>query len=107
DELAGFAVCHAGRGTEAGSGSCYVKFAAATPGPRAPARFDGLLAACEAFAASRGSAALAAGVSLGRESAYRSLRACCFRTVLLGATMDRLGRPPSLDAGAFVLDDGR
>jgi GNAT superfamily N-acetyltransferase len=107
DELAGFAVCHAGRGTEAGSGSCYVKFAAATPGPRAPARFDGLLAACEAFAGSRGCAALVAGVSMGRESAYRSLRACGFRTVLQGVTMHRPSTPPYHDAGAFVLDDWR
>src|SRR6266481_409043 len=28
DQLAGLAVCHAGRGTEAGSGKCYVKFGA-------------------------------------------------------------------------------
>lgn len=35
DDLAGFAVCHTGPGTEAGSGACYVKFAATV---RAPAR---------------------------------------------------------------------
>ena len=31
----GFAVCHAGAGTEAGSGVAYAKFAAVRPGPRA------------------------------------------------------------------------
>jgi predicted N-acetyltransferase YhbS len=31
--LEAFAVCHVGAGTEAGGGTCYVKFAAARPGP--------------------------------------------------------------------------
>lgn len=31
DSLAGFAACHCGRGTEAGSGACYVKFGAPDP----------------------------------------------------------------------------
>ena len=38
-KLAAFAVCHAGAGTEAGAGICYVKFAAVRPGPHAEPRF--------------------------------------------------------------------
>jgi hypothetical protein len=42
--LAGFAVCHCGVGTEAGSGACYVKFGAIRPGPDAGRNFERLLA---------------------------------------------------------------
>src|SRR5262245_24704486 len=59
--LHGFAVCHVGAGTEAGGGVCYVKFAAARPGAKAAADFEGLLDGCERFAAGRGAAELVAG----------------------------------------------
>jgi len=106
-DIVGFAVCHQGRGTEAGSGSCYVKFAAAAPGAAAPARLERLLAACDAFAASRGSATLVAGVSMGRAFAYRALRARGFRTGLQGVTMHRPSAAPFHGDGDFVLDDWR
>jgi GNAT superfamily N-acetyltransferase len=106
-DVVGFAVCHAGRGTEAGSASCYVRFAAAAPGAAAPARLGRLLAACETFAASRGSATLVAGVSMGRASAYRSLRARGFRTSLQGVTMHRPSAAPYHRESDFVLDDWR
>lgn len=50
-DLRGFAVCHCGAGSEAGSGACYVKFGVIQPGPPAAEDFDELLDACEAFAA--------------------------------------------------------
>jgi len=37
----GFAACHVGKGSEAGSGVTYVKFGAVRPGRDAPALFDG------------------------------------------------------------------
>ena len=58
--LAGFAVCHCGKGTEAGSNTCYIKFAAVQPPRRgddaliAESRFEGLLSACEAFRQNKG-----------------------------------------------------
>ncbi len=33
--LTGFAVCHAGAGTEAGGGKCYIKFGVVRGGPNA------------------------------------------------------------------------
>src|SRR5207253_641121 len=53
-QLEAFAVCHCGAGTEAGSGTCYVKFGAVRPGPGAADSFVRLLDACDAFAAARG-----------------------------------------------------
>ncbi len=106
-ELAGFAVCHVGPGTEAGSGSCYVKFAAVAPCARAPMLLERLLAACEGFAKFRGSPSLVAGVSMGRASAYRALRTSGFRTILQGVTMHRPSSAPYHDADDLVLDDWR
>ncbi len=45
-ELTGFAVCHAGPGTEAGSGKCYIKFGAVRSGKSAAQEFRHLLEAC-------------------------------------------------------------
>jgi len=52
--LVGLAVCHCGPGTEAGSGTCYIKFAAVRPGPTAGRAFERLLDACETVEAARG-----------------------------------------------------
>jgi hypothetical protein len=39
-KLAGFAVCHSGPGTEAGSGVCYIKFGVVRPDAVAGAEFQ-------------------------------------------------------------------
>ena len=106
-DVAGFAVCHVGAGSEAGSGVCYVKFGAVAPGPRAAADLERLLAACESFAQARDCESLAAGVSMGRGRAYQAMRAIGFRTMLQGVTMHRPSAPPFHDENAFVLDDWR
>src|SRR5207302_7524596 len=69
----GFATCHIGKGSEAGSGVTYVKFGAVRPGRDARALFDRLLAACEALAAERGCSKLVAGVNTARHAAYRRM----------------------------------
>ena len=48
--VVGLAVCHWGPGTEAGSGTCYLKFGAVRPTPTAEQDFDRLLDACEELA---------------------------------------------------------
>jgi predicted N-acetyltransferase YhbS len=106
-ELAAFAICHRGAGSEAGSGTCYVKFAAVRPGAEAAPRFDRLLAACEEYARSSGAARLVAGVNTARHEAYRHLLERGFRTEIQGVAMHRpnesgYGRP-----GVFVIDDWR
>ena len=105
--IAGFAVCHVGAGSEAGSGVCYVKFGAVVPGQRAAADLERLLAACESFAQARGCGSVAAGVSMGRARAYQLMRARGFHTMLQGVTMHRPSAPPFHDDNAFVLDDWR
>lgn len=102
----GFAICHSGGGSEAGSGACYVKFAAARPGPGSPAAFEELLDTCEGYAAGR-SEKLMAGVSVGRRGAYEALRKRGYRMLMTGLSMHRPG--PALFASPehFVLDDWR
>lgn len=62
----GFAVCHVGAGAEAGSGACFVKFGAVTPGTGASRRFERLLDACASSATSRDAKVLIAGMNTAR-----------------------------------------
>lgn len=106
--LAGVAVCHCGAGSEAGSGSCYVKFGAVRPGARAAAAFDRLLAACESFAAACGLDRLVAGVNTGRLDAYRRLLHRGFRIGRIGLSMRLHPERPDFDTPKhYVLDDLR
>lgn len=106
-ELAGFAVCHLGPGSEAGSGAAYLKFAVARPGDGAEARLEQVLAAAEALAAARGQQRVIAGVNTARKAAYGVVLARGYRPVIQGVAMQR-----GTDAGCnrpdcFVLDDLR
>lgn len=103
----GFALCHIGAGTEAGSGTCYVKFGAVSAGVAAPQRFEGLLDACEAYAAEAGAQTLVAGVNLAREGAAAALRARGFRTVIQGVAMHRPNVAGYSHPDAWALDDWR
>jgi GNAT superfamily N-acetyltransferase len=105
--LTGFAVCHCGPGTEAGSGVCYVKFGAVRPGPKAADDFDRLLDACEGVAASQGVSRLVAGCNMAREAAYRALLARGFRADLLGVAMHRPNEPGHSRPNLYIIDDWR
>jgi GNAT superfamily N-acetyltransferase len=85
--LEGMAVCHRGAGSEAGSDTCYVKFAAVRPGEGAAGRFAQLLDACEAFAAESGTGRLEVGVNTGRLGAYRHVLDRGFRIDQIGVSM--------------------
>jgi predicted N-acetyltransferase YhbS len=105
--LAGFAVCHCGPGSEAGSGTCYVKFGAARPGPAAGEAFEQLLDACEALAAARGLSRLVAGVNMARHDAYRRMLARGFRTEILGVVLQRDNEIGYNRPDVYALDDWR
>jgi N-acetylglutamate synthase-like GNAT family acetyltransferase len=106
--LEGMAVCHRGAGSEAGSNTCYVKFAAARPGDEASARFERLLDACEAYASASGLARLVAGVNTGRLDAYRRMLARGFRAEQVGVGMRLHPEEPHFDTPEHhVIDDLR
>jgi GNAT superfamily N-acetyltransferase len=105
--LRGFAVCHTGAGSEAGSGVCYVKFAAVAGGSGAAERFVRLLELCERYATQRGAGQLVAGVNTAREPAYRALLGLGFRSFIQGVAMQRPSQPGFNRPDAWVLDDWR
>jgi len=104
--LDGFAVCMNGSGSEGGEKICYVKFGAARGRAGAGKRFERLLDACEAFAASRG-ATVEAGVNLAREDAYRRMRERGYRVAVQGVAMQRPHVEGFNRADAYVIDDWR
>jgi GNAT superfamily N-acetyltransferase len=106
-EVVALAVCHVGPGTEAGSDTCYVKFAAARSGGAAEGRFARLLDACEGFAASRGVSTIVAGVSTGRRAAYRAMLDRGYRPATIGIAMHRPDDDAYHRPTAYVLDDWR
>lgn len=103
----GFAVCHVGAGTEAGTGIAYVKFAAVRPGPNAAESFAALVDACAGYAAAAGAARLVLGVNLARHDAYRHLVRAGFQTDVPGLTMHRPNDAGYDRPDAFVVDDWR
>jgi GNAT superfamily N-acetyltransferase len=105
--LVGLAVCHCGPGTEAGSGTCYVKFGAARPGPTARQDFDRLLKACEEMTSKSGLSRLAAGVNAARHEAYRVMLEYGFRTDLQGVAMHRPNEAGYNRPDVFLIDDWR
>jgi len=101
-----FAVCHLGPGTEAGGGTCYIKFGAVRPG--APTQeLMALLRACDALAADNGAAAVLAGVNTARTAAYDAMLDDGFRPAMYGVAMHRPNAPGFSRPSDLVLDDWR
>lgn len=106
--LAAFAVCHNGPRSEAGSGVCYVKFAAVRPGPRAAENFGRLLDAVESFARCAWAHKINAGVNVARREALQSLIAHGFRGESQGVAMETGDASAGYNrAGVYILDDWR
>ena len=106
--LEGMAVFHCGAGSEAGSDTCYVKFAAVRPGEGAAMSFGRLLDACETYAAESGMGRLVAGVNTGRLDAYRRLLARGYRAERVGVSMRLRPEEPHFDTPThYVIDDLR
>jgi GNAT superfamily N-acetyltransferase len=106
-ELAGMAVCHCGPGTEAGGGTCYVKFGAVRPAWTAAGDFESLLNACEAMAASRGLIRVVAGVNTARREAYSHMLERGWKPTTYGVAMHRPDEPGYSRRGVYVVDDWR
>jgi predicted N-acetyltransferase YhbS len=105
EDGSGFAICHTGPGTEAGTGACFIKFAAVRTG--APDSFARLLDACETFAVTQGAGRVVAGVSTARRDAYRMLTGRGYRADLIGVAMHRPDEPGYHRPDALVVDDWR
>lgn len=105
--LDAMAICHSGPGTEAGSGTCYVKFGAVRPSSDSARFFDNLLDACEKYADSQNAARLVAGANTGRHDAYRKMIVRGFRTDMQGVVMQRPNEPGYNQEDKYLIDDWR
>jgi N-acetylglutamate synthase-like GNAT family acetyltransferase len=105
--LNAMAICHCGPGTEAGSGTCYVKFAAVRPSQDSSTYFDHLLAVCESFTKSQQLSRITAGVNLGRHNAYRKMIEHHFRTDLQGVAMHKPNEAGYNTENIYLIDDWR
>ena len=106
-ELVGLAVCHCGAGTEAGSGICYIKFAAVYPTLAGDLEFRRLLTACEQLAAERGLEKLSGGVNTARQEAWTAMLESGWRGTMAGVAMQRPDEPGYNRPGVFLIDDWR
>lgn len=107
EQLVGFAICHIGAGTEAGSGNCYAKFGATRPGENSAELFCSLLDATEQFAYSKGVSKITAGVNMARHGAYKMMIEQGFRTDMQGVAMHRPNEPGYNLPDVYVIDDWR
>ena len=105
--LDGFAVCHCGPGSEAESGTCYVKFGLCRGSLQAAASFAKLLGACQNFAATNSVPWLIAGANAARHRAYRAMLASGFQPHILGLAMHRANEPGYNREDVFLIDDWR
>lgn len=106
--LDGFAICHAGRGSEAGAERCYVKFAAVHPkAAKSDSIFARLVDACEAFGGELGARSVEIGVNTACHEAYRQLIDRHYRADLQGVAMTRPNSAVYHRRGLYVLDDWR
>lgn len=105
--LAGFACCHQGAGSEAGSSQTLVKFAAVSPGASAGSYFARLLESCERFAAQRGTVRLVAGTNTGRRTCYETMLKAGYRTWMNGIAMIRPDHDGYNTPATYVIDDWR
>lgn len=107
DDLVGFAVCHVGPGSEASSGSCYVKFGVVRTGGASETGFQRLLDPCFSYAAGRGAGALVAGCDAARVGACEALFRRGFRTQLEGVAMQRKNQVGFNRPDVYAIDDWR
>jgi N-acetylglutamate synthase-like GNAT family acetyltransferase len=105
--LNAMAICPCGPGTEAGSGTCYLKFGAVRPSQDSATYFDRLLAVCESYAKSQQLSRVTAGVNLGRHNAYRKMIEHQFKTDLQGVAMHKPNEAGYNTENIYVIDDWR
>ena len=104
--IAGFAVCHSGKGSECGTGAILAKLAFVRPGTDAAADLRALLQGVEALGARLGATRLVACTNAAR-GAYGVLKDCGFRAFMNGIAMMQRNDLGFNRPDVFALDDWR
>ncbi|MGD1714018.1 hypothetical protein [Dapis sp. BLCC M172] len=105
--LEGFAICHYGAYTEAGSDTCYIKFGAVNSGKKETERFGKLLNECENFSNIMGMSKLVVGVNTSRQQAYIQILNMGFKIETLGVAMHNPNEPGYNRPDIYIIDDYR
>ncbi|OZH53899.1 GCN5 family acetyltransferase [Hydrocoleum sp. CS-953] len=113
--LEGFAICHYGADTEAGSNTCYIKFGAVNLGKKgsditpfhSQERFAKLLNECEIFSHIVGMSKLVVGVNTSRQQAYIQILNMGFKIETLGVAMHNPNEPGYNRPDIYIIDDYR
>ncbi|HEX2231084.1 MAG TPA: hypothetical protein VHG34_02750, partial [Nitrososphaeraceae archaeon] len=96
-----------GPNTEAGIGTCYIKFGAVRPGSNSAKIFDSLLHTCEQYAHLQNAVRLVGGINTGRHNAYRRMIGLGFRTDMQGVAMHRPNELGYNREEVYLIDDWR
>jgi GNAT superfamily N-acetyltransferase len=99
-ELVGFAICHTGANTEAGSGNCYVKFGAA----KSEDIFKRLIAASEYYASTKGLSRISGAVNTARHEAYKIMLDYGFEIATTRVCMHNPNEASYNKPGVYVID---
>ena len=105
--LEGFAICHYGPGTEAGSDTCYIKFGAVNSEKKGSDRLAKLLNECEIFSNIMGMSKLVLGINTGRQQAYLKILNMGFKIDILGVAMHNPNEVGYNNPDTYVIDDLR
>lgn len=105
--LAGFAVCHIGKGSESRTGETYVKFAANSPGSDREERRKELIQSIETLAVQCRAPEIGFGCNTSHRDTHRFLTARGYRSEFIGVLMTK-PEQPALERPDFdVLNDMR
>jgi GNAT superfamily N-acetyltransferase len=101
--LIGFAICHYGSGSEAASGTCYIKLGVAKDAEA----YEQLIDECEALATILGMSSLVAGVDTACIDAYQRTIARRFRISGLSVSMHKPNRMGYSRPDVYLIEDRR
>ncbi|WP_458719279.1 GNAT family N-acetyltransferase [Candidatus Nitrosocosmicus sp. R] len=106
-KLIGIAICHYGKGTEAGSNVCYIKFAAISTNSNSHSNFIRMLNAVELMALEKGVFKITAGSNMERHVAYKAMINYGFKSEFQGVSMHKGNKQGYNIPSAYIIDDWR
>ena len=107
NKLTGIAICHYGKGTEAGSNVCYIKFAAISTNNNSHSNFVRMLNSVESMALEKGIFKITAGSNMERHLAYKAMINYGFKSEFQGVSMHKGNKQGYNTPSTFIIDDWR
>ncbi|MDN5867222.1 MAG: hypothetical protein L0H55_07465 [Candidatus Nitrosocosmicus sp.] len=106
-KLVELAICHYGKGTEAGSNACYIKFADTSTNNNSHSNFIRMLNSAELTALKKGIFKITAGSNMERHRAYKAMINYGFKSEFQGVSMHKGNKQGYNIPSAYIIDDLR